>query len=354
MAEQERDQRTEPATPKRRSEVRQKGQVAMSPDLNAAILLTAALALISILGSQIVQVLSGVLRDMLVLKPPSQLQVETVMTLAYAAAQRTLPTIALFTLSLVVVAAVTSYGQVGFQLTLSAIRWDFSRLNPVKSMSNFVNLRALVRLALAIVKAAIIVTVIYLTVKGELSQISLLDRTDLPGMISFLGSLLSRASLSACLALIGVGIADFFYQRWQFERDLRMTKQEVKDEAKQVEGDPAVKGQIKKKQREVAMRRMMAAVPKATVVVTNPTHFSIALKYKTGEDKAPKVVAKGKNMIALRIREIAKEHNVPIIENPPLAQSLYKTVEVDQEIPHNLYRAVAELLSHVFRLRGKL
>ncbi len=354
MSGQERDQRTEPATPKRRNEVRQKGQVAMSPDLNAAILLTASLALISILGSEIVQVLTGVLRDMLVLKTPSQLQVESVMTITYAAAERTIPTIALFTLSLAAIGALSSYGQVGFQLTLSSIRWDLSRLNPIKSLSNFFNLRALVRLGLALVKAAIIVTVIYLTVKGELPQIALLDRTDLPGMISFMGSLLSRAALSACLALIGVGIADFFYQRWQFERDLRMTKQEVKDEAKQVEGDPAVKGQIKKKQREVAMRRMMAAVPKATVVVTNPTHYSIALKYKTGEDKAPKVVAKGKDRIALRIREIAKEHNVPIIENPPLAQSLYRTVEVDQEIPHNLYRAVAELLSHVFRLRGKL
>ena len=158
-------------------------------------------------------------------------------------------------------------------------------------------------------------------------------------------------SLRISVALLILAVLDFFYQKWQYKRSLRMTKQEVKDEGKETEGDPLIKGKIRAVQRQMAMKRMMAAVPTADVVVTNPTHYAVVLKYESTGMKAPTVVAKGADLLAMRIKDIAKKHNIPLVEDKSLAQTLYKTVEIGKEIPQKLYYAVAKVLSYVYQLK---
>ena len=355
MAEDaDREQKTEPATPKRRQEARSKGAVARSQELTAAVLLTAGLALLTVLGSGVVRSLADYLRLSLGSRLSGSLDDQGAVSLLYAAAEKTLPIVLLITLSLVGIASAASYWQVGFQINTKAIQFNLGRLNPAKGLKSLFHVRSLVRVGASLVKAGVILAAAYFPVRSELGQVALLDRADLMVTLAFLGGLLFRAAAGACAALVCLGVLEFLYEKWQYERDLKMTKQEVKEEHRQQEGDPAIKGQVRKKQREMAMRRMMAEVPKATVIVTNPTHYAVALKYRVGEDHAPRLVAKGKDLVARRIREIGEEHKVPIVENPPLAQSLYRGAEVGEEIPPALFRAVAELLSYVFRLRGRL
>jgi flagellar biosynthetic protein FlhB len=184
-----------------------------------------------------------------------------------------------------------------------------------------------------------------------MEQIPALVHHDIQMTMSFLGRVALKIGFITCLVLIVLAALDFFFQQWKHERDLRMTKQEVKDELKQREGDPIVRSRIRAAQREMAMRRMMQAVPEATVVITNPTHFAVAIKFERSMH-APKVVAKGADRVARRIREIAEQNNVPLIEQKPLARALYKDVEIGQHVPVELYQAVAEVLAYVYRLKG--
>ncbi len=172
--------------------------------------------------------------------------------------------------------------------------------------------------------------------------------------IAFTADLAAQVVIRTLGALLVVAFADYAYQRWEHERNLRMTRQELKQELKETEGDPQLRSRIRQRQREIARRRMMAAVPKADVVVTNPTHYACALSYVGPTMRAPRLVAKGQNYLALKIREVAREHRVPVVENPPLARALYVAVEIGDEIPPDLYRAVAEVLAFVYRLRGKV
>lgn len=350
----EKDQKTERATPKKRGDARQKGQVAKSQDLGAVVVLIGGVALLALMGSQIAMAMSDYLHQVLTGSVPGEFNTEGIVAILQHAAGQVLPLLGLFMACLVVLTAASTYAQIGFEITPEALKWDLTRISLTKGINNLFQWRSLVRVLATIVKASVILVSAYLAVRSQLPLISLLDRSQLPTITSFMGGFLVRAAMGACAGLVITAVADYAYQRWQFEKDMRMTKQEVRDESKQVEGDPSIKGQIRKKQREAAARRMMDAVPTATVVVTNPTHYAVALKYKTGESRAPLVVAKGADLVAQRIREIATEHNVPIVENKPLAQSLYRTAEIGSEIPATLYRAVAELLSYVYRLRGKL
>lgn len=352
--EQDKESKTEPATAKRRGEARSRGMVARSQDLSAAMAIAGGFAILVAFGAQLGTALMSYLHDSMTSRLPKVMDISTVMAIFYSAAERLVPLLLVITLGLFVIVAAANYWQVGFEINTKAIEWDFSRLNPVKGFGSLFRARALVRALVSILKTIIVVAAAYFPVKAEIPHIALLDRTDLGVIIPFIGALLSKAALGACIALLIVGVADFYYQKWQFEKDLKMSKQEVKEEAKQSEGDPAVKGHIRRKQREAALRRMMEDVPKATVVVTNPTHYAVALRYVVNEDPAPKIVAKGKDLVAQKIKAIAKEHGVPIVENPPLAQGLFRGGEVGEEIPAALYRAVAELLSYVYRLRGKL
>jgi flagellar biosynthesis protein FlhB len=226
-----------------------------------------------------------------------------------------------------------------------------SKLNPISGMKRLFSTRALVEVAKSILKIAIVGTMAYNMLKKELDVIPSLVFHSVPDILAFMGKGALNLGFYTCLVLIIMATLDLFYQRWQHERDLRMTKQEVKDEHKEKEGDPMVRSRIRAVQREMAMRRMMDAVPDATVVITNPTHLAVVLKFER-DMPAPQVVAKGAGLIAQRIKDVANEHNIPIIEQKPLARALFKSVEIEQYIPGDLYHAVAEILAYVYRLKG--
>jgi flagellar biosynthetic protein FlhB len=241
--------------------------------------------------------------------------------------------------------------QVGFLLTGEPLTPNLKKLNPAKGIKRLISARGGVELVKSILKVIIIGGVAYLMIRGELNQIPALITISVSSIIDFMGQVALKLGFYTCLVLIILAAIDLVFQRWQHERDLRMTKQEVKDEFRQREGDPMVRSRIRAVQREMAMRRMMDAVPDATVVITNPTHLSVAIKFDRSM-QAPMVVAKGSGHLAARIKEIAVEHDIPVIEQKPLARALFKNVEIDHYIPADLYHAVAEILAYVYRLKG--
>lgn len=255
-------------------------------------------------------------------------------------------------LSVVILAGIFSnITQTGFMLTGETLTPKFNKLNPINGIKRLFSLRSIVESTKAIVKVLVIGTMAYAMLRKDMDQIPALVSLPIQDILSFMGHAALKLGYYTCLVLIVLAAMDVFFQRWQHERDLRMTKQEVKDEYRQREGDPMVRSRIRAVQREMAMRRMMDAVPDATVVITNPTHLAIALKFER-DMQAPQVVAKGAGLIAQRIREVAAENDVPVIEQKPLARALFKNVEIDQYIPGDLYHAVAEILAYVYRLKG--
>jgi flagellar biosynthetic protein FlhB len=243
-------------------------------------------------------------------------------------------------------------GQVGFEMHSEPLRPKLNKINPVAGLKKFVSVRSLVELAKSIMKLLIIGGISYGLIKAEMRGFPLLMQQGVGEILLFIAQVAFKILFFVCLALIILASLDYIYQRWQFEQSIKMTKQEVKDERKQVEGDPKVKSRIRKAQLELAAHRMMEAVPEADVVITNPVHLAVALKFEASEMMAPTVIAKGAGHIAERIKEIANAHQVPVIEDKPLAQTLFKIVEIGEFIPVELYRAVAEILAYVYRLRG--
>jgi flagellar biosynthetic protein FlhB len=241
----------------------------------------------------------------------------------------------------------------GLHFSLHPLKPKWSKLNPLKGFGRIFSKTSLVELFKSLFKISIVSVIAYQTINSHWDEIPLLMGYGVGQVLVFMGEVMVEIMIKVLLVMIFLAALDFSFQKYTYLENLRMTKQEVKDERKDLEGNPQIKQRIRSVQMEMMRRRMMAAVPEADVVVTNPTHFSIAIKYDTKIDAAPVVVAKGQNEIALRIREIAKESNVPLVEDKPLARTLYKTVDVGQLIPASLYKAVAEILAYVFKLKGK-
>jgi flagellar biosynthetic protein FlhB len=232
------------------------------------------------------------------------------------------------------------------------LRPKLKKLNPISGMKRLVSIKALVELVKSIFKILVVGGIAYGVVRTETARFPGLMQQEVGDILIFISKLAFKVFFFVCLALIILAALDYIYQRWQYEEDLKMTKQQVKDERKQQEGDPWVKSRIRRVQREMAARRMMEAVPAADVVITNPVHLAVALQFDAAKMVAPAVVAKGAGHIAERIKEIARNHQVPVVEDKPLAQALHKMVEVGEYIPVELYRTVAEVLAYVYRLKG--
>jgi flagellar biosynthetic protein FlhB len=252
-----------------------------------------------------------------------------------------------------IAAFIANYVQVGFQLSGKAITPKLSKFNIVKGVGRLFSLRSLVELAKTVLKLTIIGTVAYFAVKGEVADILKLYNEDVPYIFLFILKGFLKIFIWVLIVMIVVAVADYFYQKWQHEKDLKMTKQEVKEEHKETEGDPQVKSRIRSLQQQAARKRMMSSVPDADVVVTNPTHLAVAIQYDPLKMNAPKVVAKGAGLVAKRIREIAKEHHIPVVENKELARNLYKTIDIGETIGTEFFKGVAELLAYVYKLKGK-
>ncbi|MFO7707966.1 MAG: flagellar biosynthesis protein FlhB [Desulfobacterales bacterium] len=355
MAESTGQERTERATAKRRQEARKRGQVAMSREIPSALILLTALGVFFFAGPGVFERCTELVGAMF--RNLHALRLTTIADAAALAAElfRTIILLLLpIFLPLLVAGFVGNVAQIGFEAHAEALTPKFSKMNPISGIKRLVSLRSLVELVKSILKILFVGAIAYAVISGFLQDFPGLVRYDILSLWAFTHQAAFKIIFYVCLAMLALAALDTLYQRWQYEQSLKMTKQEVKDERKQSEGDPKVKARIRSLQRQTAYHRMMAEVPKADVVITNPTHLAIALKFTPDEMPAPRVVAKGAGTIAERIRETAREHDVPMVENKPLAQALFKMADLGDYVPVDLYRAVAEVLAYVYRLKGKL
>ncbi|MDB5097553.1 MAG: flhB2 [Cyanobacteria bacterium RYN_339] len=350
MAESGGQEKTEKPTPRRLSEARRKGQIAKSMDVNTAVVLFAAVLILKFQLTVMGERMSSLCRQMWGAFPHADYTPTTLQHMVmYMGWQFTLiagPTLAF----LLVAGVLANYIQVGVLFTTEPLKPSLGKINPIAGFQRMFSRRSLIETLKAIIKMTVVGYLVYgaiATHYPDLAGAALLDRISAAMLFA---KVAWEIAWRATMALLVFGLMDYFYQRWEHEKGLRMTLQEIKDEAKQSEGDPLVKGRIRRAQREASRRRMMQEVPKATVVITNPTHYAVALMYDRDTMPAPVVVAKGMDLIAQRIKQIAAENDVPLVENVPLARALHKQVEIDDIIPEDLYAAVAEILVMVQKL----
>ncbi len=345
-------ERTEPPTPRRREEARKRGQVAKSREVSSAAVLLAASGFLILAGGSLsglaMNTMGGLISRSWEIQITAQTTHQIFMDLLASTALLAGPVLGL----LVIIVIASHVAQFGFLNATEALSPKWSRINPVEGFKRVFSLQSVAELIKGLLKMGIVAWVIWRTVMSEWETLASMGSVSAWDMGSELAKGILNIGLRAGMVLAGLAILDFLYQRWEHERSLRMTKDEVKEEYRQREGDPKVRARIRQRQREMARRRMMAAVPKADVVITNPEHLAVALQYQKNTMSAPTVVAKGAGYLAAKIREVAKEHGVEIVENKPLAQALYKMVEVGSQIPAELYRAVAEVLAHVYSKRN--
>lgn len=347
-------EKTEAATPRRRQEARESGNVARSVDLTAACILLASILLLYWFGFQIFTSMKVTMREMLDTSWESNPTRLTDMTGLVAFAGRVvLETVAPVCLGITAVALLVSVGQVGLIFTTKPLTPSLSKISPLEGAKKLFDARAGMRLLMSLGKILVIAAVALVAIFQDLPRIVLLAELDVLPMFANACELVYVMAIKLAAVLLVLAILDYAFQRWQHNRDLRMTKQEIKEEMKRMDGDPLMKQRRARVARQLALQRIGQAVPKADVVVTNPTHFSVALSYDSASMTAPKVVAKGADFLAMRIRQLAVANGVPMVERKELAQALYKSVEVGQEVPPQFYSAVAEILAYVYRLSGR-
>lgn len=344
--------RTEEATPRRKQKAIEEGNVPKSRELATGItFLIAVMILYFYMPSMVEEFKNNFIKyfSMYNYRINKESTYLLLIEVLKSMAKVTLPL--LFVLVFVAILSnIVQFGVV-FSSKVLELKWD--RLNPITGFGRLFSKKSFFELLKSILKISLIGFAAFLIIKSKIPTILTLADEDAISSINFLGKLIYEVSFKLAIIIMVIALIDFLYQRWQYYEDLKMTKQEVKEEFKQMEGDPLIKQRIRSMQREMARKRMMEEVPKADVVITNPTHYAVAIKYDMAKDRAPKVVAKGQRLIALKIREIASKNNVLIHEDPPLARTLYSSVEIGEEIPENLYKAVAEILAMVYRLKNK-
>jgi flagellar biosynthesis protein FlhB len=352
MADTDESERTEDPTPQRREDFRKRGQVAQSRELASVFVILSSLIALWFLSqfflSQLTQIFTRSFTDYLITSSRNEDWYPAVL---FAISKSAL-VVGPLALMLWIVNVASSLVQVGLLHNEEALNFDLNKLNPVEGFKKLLSLRAVVEGVKAIIKISLVSAIVYAIIKGEIVSMPKLVSYDVQSLLTYIGHLLLKLFGWVGLFMLGLAGFDYFYQRWELEKQMRMTKQEVKEEIKSREGDPMIRARVRKLQRELANRRMMDDVKKADVIITNPTHIAVALQYSK-EMIAPKLIAKGAGEIADRIKKQAKEFNIPIVENKPLARTIYKTLKLGQAIPRELYTAVAEVLSYIFRLKKK-
>ncbi len=349
------DGKTEKATPKKRRDARKKGQVLQSREISTAVVLIFVFMGLRIFGGNIYREIIEFMRRAL-----SQYPMEDGMFTIDALFKLFTDVVTVFLKSMgpifaiaMITGLIAGYAQIGFLFTIETLAMKFNRINPANGLKRIFSIRSIAELLKSIIKIVIIGYIAYSYLRSEENNVINSMDMDVISTAAYIASTSISVAIRICVALIFLGVLDYAYQWWEYEKSLKMTKQEVKEEYKQVEGNPEIKSKIKQKQRQMSMRRMMQQVPKADVVITNPTHFAVAIKYDLEVSDAPVVIAKGQDFMALRIKEAAKENGVEIVENRPLARNLYDTVEIGQSIPPELYQAVAEVLAFVYNLKKR-
>ncbi len=348
-------EKTEKATPKRRRDAREKGQVLQSREVSSALVLLLIFLTLKILTQYIYTQMAAFFNlciGELALDFDFASKNEQLRLMGLVLVQLLKLVGPMFAVALLV-GVIVNYAQVGWLFILEPLKPKFSKINPLNGIKRIFSLRGIVELIKSILKISIVGIVAWNSIKAEAHNIIMLMDLDLLSVAEYITTTTLNIAIKICFAMLSIGVLDFGYQWWQYEKDLKMTKQEIKEEYKETEGNPEIKQRIRSKQREISGRRMLSEVPKADVIITNPTHFAVAISYDSSKAPAPVVIAKGQDYLAKRIKEVAKENNVEVVENKPLAQTLYRTVDIGQEVPPELYQAVAEILAFVYRIKNK-
>lgn len=343
------EDKTEEATPYRRQEVRRKGQVPRSADFNAAVVLGVGVLFFWWMWPDYLRDLAGHTAWFLSepgLQEASRQNLDAWMvTAARDFFQIVLPLFAIC----MGAGLLVNYFQVGFIFSGEPLRPRLENINPVEGFKRIFSQRAVMELVKSLLKVLVTAALTYVVIRGDYVTLFYLPFITPGQIVQTIFGVVLKLAVIIVIAFLGIALMDYLFQKRQFEKRIRMSRFEVKEEFRQTEGDPLVRRRLRERQQQLARQRMMQAVPQATVVITNPTHLAVALQYAMGQDQAPRLVAKGADFLARRIVEVARQHGVPVVENPPVAQALYAGVEVDQEIPERLYRAVAEILAYVYR-----
>lgn len=343
--------KTEAPTPKRREEARRKGQVARSVELSSVFVLIASFSVLQASGQSMYEQMGTFMRKTFEYKALASFNENSVANWASEASTTFLGVMAPILFALVVVGLVINLAQTRLLFSTEALKPSFGKLNPIAGLQRMFSGRSLVDLGKSLFKISVAGFVGYQILSEKYSTFLLLQSGSLATQMGTIGAVALELGFKVGAALLVMAGLDYLYQRHQFEKGLRMSRTELKEEFRSTEGDPQLKGRIRQMQKTLARRRMMQGVPQADVVVTNPTHLAVALKYDAARMAAPTVVAKGERLIAEQIKKVAREHSVPILENKPLAQALFKMVDVGDQVPASLYQAVAEVLAFVYQLR---
>ena len=347
-------EKTEKATDRRRGKEREKGNISKSQDLNSALMVTVAIAILSLFSGFIMSTFSTVFVDTFTHLNPRDIKTDDILLILLPAAKAAFSILLPFLLILMFLAMFIIRSQVGHVFAIEKIKFDLNNLSPSKMLGaakrlfNPVDPKAIVEFIKSLVKLLVVGSCGFSVLNGRKDELYGLLGADVSSAFVLIGSILSQMLINMCLAMMVIGFFDKKFQDYQYEKSIKMSKQDIKDEAKDTEGNPEIKAKIRSIQMRMAQQRMMSAIPTADVVVTNPTHYAIALKYDKLKAPAPMVVAKGVDFVAFKIREIAQNNKIPIVENRPLARALYKLVPIDGIIPSDMFVAVAEVLAYVY------
>ncbi|MGG0738014.1 flagellar biosynthesis protein FlhB [Niallia taxi] len=344
-------EKTEKATPKKKQDTRKKGQVAKSQDINTALVLIAVFAVLNFAGGSIlkgiVSLMNFSLNDLMLM----ELTEHNIKSIFIEILKQTAIILSPILAAAMIAGVIANYIQVGVLFTTEPIKFKLEKINPLSGLKRMFSIRSIVELLKSILKITVIGIVTFAILWNKLEQILLLSQKSIGAALITIAKLTVQMGLVGSGALLFLALFDYLYQKYDYEKNIRMSKQDIKDEYKNVEGDPLIKSKIKQRQREMAMRRMMQDVPTADVVITNPTHYAICLKYDEDKYDAPYVVAKGVDFLAQKIKLIAKEHEVITVENRPLARALYSQVDVGDIVPEEFFKTVAEILAYVYRTK---
>lgn len=347
-------ERTEEATSRRRGKEREKGNISKSQDLNAALMVTIGVCLLGVFSGSILSSLQSMLYDTFTQLNPKSINTENMLVIFAPFLTTTAQILLPFLIVLMIAGIFVVRIQIGHIFAPDKIKFNLENLAPSKIVKNAMNMinpfapRNLVEFVKSLIKLLIVAACGYSAINSRKDELLSLLGLSISNSFTLIGSVISQMVINMCLAMIVIGIIDKKYQDYEYEKSIKMSKQEIKDEMKDTEGDPKIKAKIRSIQMKMMHQRMMSAIPKADVVVTNPTHYAVALKYDKLRSSAPQVVAKGVDFVAFKIREIAENNKIPIVENPPLARALYKLVPIDGIIPSDMFVAVAEVLAYVY------
>lgn len=345
--------KTEDPTPKRLDDARKKGQVVTSREVTSFFLLLFFTLLVTAFADNLTLQAKLLLRPLIEKADLLETDFNGISDIMRSSVIGGIKLMMIPLGFAAVIAVAANYLQHGHILTAESMKPQLSRISPIAGFKRLFSMRSVMEFVKGIIKITIVGVGIWLAVQSDLNALKMLPDDSIQDILIFTVATITKALIAVCICLFFIALVDYLYQRYEYMKNMRMSKQEIKDEYKQQEGDPHVKQKLRQLRAEKARNRMMQSVPQSDVVITNPTHFAVALKYESGSMQAPIVVAKGADHIALKIREIAEEHDIPLVRNPPLARALFDTVELDQEIPITHYKAVAEVISYVYKLKGK-